>query len=84
MQTIVPLTQDDEEIFVHALIRLKYTRNQPNKGNSILKVIAYVFSLLTILYPVYVVPRKVGPHFSVYHIYTTEDPKKVGRALSWG
>ena len=37
VQTIVPFTQDDEEIFGHTLIQLWYTRNQPNGRDSELK-----------------------------------------------
>ena len=29
-------------------------------------------------------PCEVGPNLSVYHIYTTNDPKDVGGALCWG
>ena len=29
-------------------------------------------------------PCEVGPHLTVYHIYTTEDPKNVGGALCGG
>ena len=84
MQTIMPFTRDDEEVFVHTLIRLGNARNQPNRRDSTLKVITRFFPLLEIINPIYVMSLKVSSHFPVYHVYTTEDPKKVRRTLGQG
>ena len=81
MQTTMPFTLDDEEVFINTLILLENTRNQPNEGYSTPKEITRVFPLLAIVYPVHVMTRNPNPHFLVYHIYTTEDPKQVGRTL---
>ena len=56
----------------------------PNRGDPSLEVVIGILSFLAIVYPVYIIPHKVSPHLSVYHIYTTEDPEKVRRALGGG
>ena len=83
----MPFTRDDEEIFIHTVIRLRDTRNQLNKGYSISKIVTCIFLILIVLIIidlVHVVTCKVGSHFLVYHIYTPEDPKKIGRTLGRG
>ena len=46
-----------------------------------LKVKTRFFSLLVIIDPIHIMTCKVGSHFLIYHVYATEDPKKVGRTL---
>ena len=42
------------------------------------------FPFLAVVHLIHVMPCKVGPHFSVYHIYAAEDLKNVGEALCGG
>jgi len=65
VQTIVPFTQDNKEVFVHTLIRIRGIGNQPNCGDLTPKVITLFLTFLTIINLVYVMASKVGPYFLV-------------------
>ena len=65
MQTIIPFTHDDEEVFIHTLIGIKNTGNQPNNGNPIPKIVTCFFPLLAIVNPIHIIPSEVGLYFLV-------------------
>lgn len=62
MKTIVPFTQDNQKIFIHALIRFEETQDESDFGDSSFKVISHTFKMLAIIYPINVVMREIYTH----------------------
>ena len=71
MKTIMPLTQDNQKILVHALVRFGETRDEPNFEDPIFKVISHTFKVLAIIHPVDFVMGKIYSHLFIKGVHTT-------------
>ena len=71
MQTIVPLTQDNQEILVHALVRFGETRNKPDFKNPSFEVIPSTLEVLAVIHLVDVMMGEVYPHLFIKGVDTT-------------
>ena len=65
MQTIVPFTRDDEEVFIRTLIGLGNVRDRSNGRDLTFKIVTYFLPLLAIVNPIYIMVGEIGPHFMV-------------------